>query len=349
MSQSYTLTYQANGGSPIADGWVYLVNPYPSDITGNLNKASAYTHSGLSFTSVYMWDAPSGQWRVRTPSDSSQFVNIPSSKAFLIRVNPSGGTLTINESAKVKSNATFYREEPVYANYLKIKLNHNNLPDEVYDITSLKYDTNASNKFDSDLDAYKLFFNGGNQPSLSIYSFINDTATAINVKSSYNIYGDTTQLFINAPSGVATLSFLQPELLPDTAEAYLIDRFTGLISSIKESPLYEFQVTNDTLSKFKRFKIVFKSKERQTSLNDNKQVISNIFYPNPNFNRVIYSNYNSSELGNVELYNALGFKVADLNLSDSKLYIIPGNVPKGVYFLKFSYGSITKTEKIVLQ
>ncbi|MFQ3575487.1 MAG: T9SS type A sorting domain-containing protein [Cytophagales bacterium] len=348
LSQPITLTYQENGGSPISDGWVYLVNPYPSDITGNLNKPGAYTHTGLSFTTVYIWDAPSGNWRTRTPSDSSQFVNIPSTKAFMIRVVPSGGNLIINESAKVKGSASFNREESIIANYLPIKLKNNSTG--IFDITSLKYDSIATYGFDNDMDAYKLTFSGGNSASVTIHSYINDLPASINNKPGFNLSGDTTQLFINCPNGLNTLSFYQTAILPDTIEAFLIDQYSNTITDIKSNPVYEFQVTTDTLSKFKRFFIVYKSKEKVTGLINNKVVESVSIYPNPNFSGTFYLTNKYKNSSKVEIFNTIGEKTAtiDKNLSDNS-FTLPNNLSKGVYFVRIQSENLMFTEKLILQ
>jgi hypothetical protein len=83
------------------------------------------------------------------------------------------------------------------------------------------------------------------------------------------------------------------------------------------------------------------------SINEIAEQISATVYPNPNngyFTLIL-----SDDKGRVEIYNLLGEKIYQSDLTNQKFDIDLSNKTKGIYFAKIYSGQKMKTEKIVIQ
>ena len=144
MPVSYTST-----GSPAADGWNLLGNPYPCTIDWN---STSWTKTNVS-NAVYVWNAKLGQYAsyvggVGTNGGSRY---IPSSQSFFVTANGANPSLIVRENCKATAQGTFRSMEESNA-VLTLHIENELYSDE----TSFARNADGTLNFESAFDAYKL-------------------------------------------------------------------------------------------------------------------------------------------------------------------------------------------------
>jgi plastocyanin len=88
-----------------------------------------------------------------------------------------------------------------------------------------------------------------------------------------------------------------------------------------------------------------------TGITETTPKMSISVYPNPSKGafQVAVSGSLSNNSGKLEIYNLLGDKVYQTNITNSIAYVDLSNSPQGVYFLKLNDGEATVTKKIIRQ
>ncbi|MCD4696757.1 MAG: S8 family serine peptidase, partial [Bacteroidales bacterium] len=144
-------------------GWNHVGNPYPSAL--DWDATSGWTKTNTDNT-IYYWNPSSGSgnysyyvgggtapWTGGTSvNDGSKF--IPAMQGFIVHCNnSSGGSIKIENSARVHDAQSFYKNVNENTNFLRLKAVGNGYWDE----TVIRFFESATEGFDSDYDAYKLF------------------------------------------------------------------------------------------------------------------------------------------------------------------------------------------------
>ena len=190
-SQSLPVSY-TYGGTPDEDGWNLVANPFPSTIDWDAGT-SGWTRSMID-DAVYVYDANASQYAtyVNGVGTNGGSRYIASGQAFWVKANALGAVLTVKEGATTpEPDATFRQGNDVRG--IRIAMKHNEHSDE----TVLRFDPAATPQHDPQLEALKLFPDGGQQPTV----FIEDAG------SQYAIWATTTP---TAPEDVP-VSFYAPE------------------------------------------------------------------------------------------------------------------------------------------
>ncbi|HRG58858.1 MAG TPA: PKD domain-containing protein, partial [Bacteroidia bacterium] len=155
FNPSYT-----NSGNPFDDGFNLIANPYPSAIDW---LSPNWTKTNIN-NAIYMYQADNGQYASFvggiSTNGGSRF--IASSQGFYIQANAASPVLDVNENAKSASNPVLIKEEEP-ANVLRLKVNGDNMNDEMV----IHLNENATTNFDGSFDAKKIFSNDPNNPSIS--------------------------------------------------------------------------------------------------------------------------------------------------------------------------------------
>ncbi|HNX89802.1 MAG TPA: SBBP repeat-containing protein, partial [Paludibacteraceae bacterium] len=163
---SYPVTKTASP-YPTADGWNLVGNPYPSPI--DWQAASGWTKTNVSDGIYYF--KPSTQYT----GSYSTFVNgiganggtaiIPSMQGFFVKAT-GAGTLGVTNAVRVNSQPTFFKSTTVTSNPLLRLKGYPAANEPSGDETVIYFDTQATNVFDNDLDAYKWMNNDPAFPNL---------------------------------------------------------------------------------------------------------------------------------------------------------------------------------------
>ena len=169
-SSTPAITYSVSG----AEGWNLMGNPYSSAIDWDDCRKSNINGS------VYVFNGEAGQY-ISWNGSIGSLTNgiIPPMNGFFIKVS-TGASLTVSNSARLHTTTNFYKEKDYIKDLLVLKVEGNGFSDKTY----IHFNGEASNNFDSEFDAYKLF---GIYKAPQIYTLSGETRLSINVQPySYN-------------------------------------------------------------------------------------------------------------------------------------------------------------------
>lgn len=229
FNPSYT-----NSGFPFDDGYNLIANPYPSAIDW---LSPNWTKTNIN-NAVYMYQADNGQYAsfvdgIATNGGSRY---IASSQGFYIQANAANPVLSINENAKTASNPVFIKEEDP-ANLLRIKVNGDDVNDEMV----IHLNQSAKTNFDGKFDAKKMFSNDPTNPSIS--SLKNDYDLSIN---SLPYSGSTMSIPVRVTvgsNGMYNLSWTGMEGFAEGSCFVIEDLDNGIKTTLEKNGLYYFSAT----------------------------------------------------------------------------------------------------------
>ena len=148
QTQSMPLTY-TNSGSPTDDGWNLINNPFPSTVDWDL-----MTRNGSVSGTVAVWNTSTASYDYWNGS-AGNLTNglIASGQALWVQANGAGPTLSIPESAKVTSSASFLKIGDESAeNVLIVALAKSDTVDRTY----IQFREDATDAFDPTSDGRKI-------------------------------------------------------------------------------------------------------------------------------------------------------------------------------------------------
>lgn len=242
-------------------GWNLLGNPYPSEISGDLQDANAWPTRTNVNGAIYIWNSTAAGYNtyidgvgVLAGTGAWNGV-IPSSQAFWVRGTATGASLSVAEFAKVSTTTgAIWRTES--QSILRIALLSGNDANE----TIIRFKPGATPNFDGNFDAEKLDAQAGGA-SVSIASYSNNKAKRLSINSLPPIIkagSDTVFLDVSMPLGSNSLHFSQSETIDNATNIFLLDQFDNQLIDLKLNAQYNFSVTTIVGSKDRnRFALVF--------------------------------------------------------------------------------------------
>jgi len=273
------------------DGWNLIGNPFTSAIDWTQVDA----HAANLYDAIYFYDGNAGtyvSYVVGTDSYDGQGTNgatqyIPPMQGFFVKGNKSlglGGTLTIPPSARVHNSQAFWKNNDEQRNMMRLKITANGYSDE----TVLRVYENATDKFDDNYDAYKLFSMKNGVPQ--IYSLdANHTEYSINT---FNLQpGTLTYVPLNILNFTGEYQIDVSAFNFDNIKVYLLDNITS-----EKLPLYEGRTIYGVYQPLQwpqtRYTLLF---YKPLSPTDEPAIEVNeiSIYPNPNdgyFNLIVNKN-----------------------------------------------------------
>ncbi len=242
-------------------GWNLLGNPYPSEISGDLQDANAWPTRTNVNGAIYIWNSTAAGYNtyidgvgVLAGTGAWNGV-IPSSQAFWVRSTATGASLSVAEFAKVSTTTgAIWRTES--QSILRIALLSGNDANE----TIIRFKPDATPNFDGNFDAEKLDAQAGGA-SVSIASYSNNKDKRLSINSLPPIIkagSDTVFLDVSMPLGSNSLHFSQSETIDNATNIFLLDQFDNQLIDLKLNAQYDFSVTTIVGSKDRnRFALVF--------------------------------------------------------------------------------------------
>ena len=301
-------------------GTCLIANPYASPISWTALRNG----NGSVDNAIYIYNADGAYASfvggVGTNGGSDV---IPSGQGFFVRAS-ANTNLTAQETNKISSNTTqVMRDANNSPNGLPIKLKINGFYGDV-DETAIRFHGSATNAFDADWDAYKIFQTPGyvGYPgNYSKYTTISTKGGNIDYSINSIPYALTQNAVIPVlvkvmATGQYTISGQDMQLLPPNTCVTLKDKLLNTVHNIKASP-YVFSI-NDTTSK-PRFELTVCA-DITAGINNNNTVLSNLDKSvtiTENSNGV-FVNFNFDKTTNtrISITNILGQKIMnDKNLS----------------------------------
>jgi hypothetical protein len=333
-----TLT-NTSSGTPLSDGWNLVGNPYPSEI--DWDAASGWTKTGLD-NAIYFWDQSNNQYATYIAgvglNGGSRY--IPCMQGFYVKVtNPGTGTLGMTNSVR---SSVINRDNWRVASdqtLIKLKVDNGTSRDE----TAIRLHDEATQNFDSELDAYKLP-NEGITPSIS--TLTNNVNYAVNSIPEGTLQQVIPVKLIAGTTGSYTIT-ADVTGFDDADSIVLFDKLLGVSQDLQLNPTYTCNLVQaDTASRFyinykKALKITDVANVENTtgiSIYGQEQTVNVLFGPESN---------GRADLAVYDVTGALVYKEEQKDVTSGKA-IINLQVPSGIYIVKAQSAGVSKTQQVFL-
>jgi hypothetical protein len=241
------------------NGWNLLGNPYPSAVDWDLVTKGAGMDGAL-----YYYDNGPPRYRYYVsltggvgPAYDGGSRYIPAMQGFMVHAKTSGTaetrTITMDNGDRVHQNLNLYYKSTtvITDNVLNISVEGNNVRDDA----RVCFYNQATENFDGDFDAYKLFSNNSTIPEL--YTVTPDnTNVAINTLPLSQLLGMVPVGFRPGIAGTFTFSAEGLSNFTSSTHIFLKDLKTGAIQKLNNNPSYTFSsLPTDDVN---RFQLLFK-------------------------------------------------------------------------------------------
>lgn len=331
-----------------AKGWNLISNPYFSNIdwttvtkTNVNNAVYVYKPSGSVYASWINGSSTNGGSNV-----------IEVGNAFFVRANAGSPSLGWHETDKVATSQpiTMFRTTNNITNRLSLTLENETTQSK--DEVIVRFgDDPATNGFDAKYDAqnmiastHDLYVLDQQQNQYSVYH-----GTALD---SWQLENRTISLGFTASSiGSHNIKVKVLNALTDGNKAFLKDIYSNTLTELTDNTSYSFEVTSEAASQGgARFSIVFNPKEKVAPT---IKEFSIKLSPNP-AKGLVQLVYAQTEILNttVSIANAAGKQVKSINLGKVQYGIEKIDISKlsaGFYFVQYSNGVETRTEKLIVE
>jgi len=322
------LTYTADKGK----GWNFIGNPYPSAIDWDLGTWSRTNLNG----SVYVQNGTTGNyvsWNGATGGLTGGI--IPAMQGFFVKAESIGASLTIPNASRVHSSSNLYKvgSSSTAENVLVLEVESAGLNDQLY----LQFLPLATQNYDSQFDAYKLF-GTGNSPQ--IYSN-SDDGKILSINALPQISEE-----MSIPVNVKIIISGTHEI--SLSENTLIESLPILLEDRKENRTVELTLNNNYIFEAiigeqpDRFLLHFKS----TGISNNDHLLQPLFYYQSN--QLMIKNL---EPGNysVKISDMTGRQVAAKQVSATGAVALPLSLQTGIYIVVVSSETSRFANKVFIK
>ncbi len=340
--RSLTLYYTGNtevdgGGSPdiIHRGWNFVGNPFPAYLDWD---AAGWTKTNI-YNSIYFWNGTNYSYYVSSGSaqDGGTGTNnatniIPPKQGYFVKVIEDGanpddnqtGLLTTPTSARTTNTQAFWKN-PYADNLDEIRLTaHGNGFD---DETVIRFKANATDNFDANYDAFKLF-----SPTPGIPQIYSVVATNDTILASINTYSQIRENLIvhvgfNANTEGDYTITVNNFSLQDNHDAFFEDTYTG-----KTYDLHNLNYSFHSQAGQFDDRFVVKFSENATEIKETVQSdLPNVSIYTAGDYIYLKSNAKNAVIGKLTLYDVTG-KPVEVHYNNQDLFAqIRLSCPNGVY------------------
>jgi hypothetical protein len=269
---------------------------------------------------------------------------IPSAQGFFVKLQTGAtASLSMNESVKVGTQATFLRTANQQVQALKMEMRSATNGSSY--LAELRFAEGASDELDVQLDAP--YF-----PSAGL-SFAMPVGTEKVILNTMATLTETriVPLFVIAQAGSYLLNFAGIETFPAQVSIFLRDNLMGTIQDLRAQPQFTFAV-GQSGSENGRFELVV-SPVVITAAQLRNESASLQVYPNPVTGELLNLEISDAQGSDVQLVmtDVLGKVVVKSNteLINGKTQISVKGLGQGVYNLKVTSGTSSRIRRVVLQ
>ncbi len=303
-------------------GWNLIGNPYPSVLDWN-----SVSKTNLN-TAIYI--ANGNDWAiynsgVGVPSTSSQYIAPGQGILVQVAVGTTGGSITMDNSARVHNSATFYKKASV-TNLARLQVSGNSYTDEAV----VRFASDATSEFDGNYDAHKFF--SEIPGSAQIYT-LGSSPLAINA-----LLPETTEVPLGIRANTAGTYTIAATQLLDMPSATLEDTQTGIFTDLSAGS-YSFTAGPDE----KEVRFILHFNTSVTSLTDPAKSLANIY----SYQKTAFIDLKDQAKGNILIYNVSGqlirTQAASKGMNEVKL---PNT---GIYMVKVITAKSTMVKKIWIE
>ncbi|MCD4745664.1 MAG: T9SS type A sorting domain-containing protein [Bacteroidales bacterium] len=360
VTSTFSLTYSLVATNSDT-GWNLVGNPYPSAL--DWDQIPSGDKVNIDNT-IYYWNPASGSgnysyyvgsgtapWTGGTSvNDGTKY--IPAMQGYIVHCNNSaGGSIKMDNTARVHNSQAYYKNTDNYSNFLRLKATGNGYWDELI----IRFFQGATEGFDTEFDAYKLF---GLNAAPQLYSINGYLKQCVNTLPKVSDGLIIPLGFKVGAAGKYSFSSSGLESFNPNIIIYLEDKgnATGLdkIINLKLNPVYTFSAKpNDDPD---RFLLHFYDKDIDTEDNvlpdsgssGNAKIYSyeNNIYVNLAADMLdISENYN----GEIVVYNLIGQEITRKTVENASLHKISIDDVKGYYIVKVLTNNNIITEKVFIE
>ncbi len=336
-------TTLTNSSTGLGEGWNLIGNPYPCAI--DLDVVSGWSQTNVN-SSVYYWNGTQyvtylaeGLGGDGSGTGGSRYA--PSNQGFFIHCNnTSGGSITVNNNARLHNSASFYKNTKSFDDFLRLNIEGNNYKAELV----VRFDSNASLGFDGNLDAYKLF---GVVAAPQLYTLtpnIDSIMLAINTMDAISS-NMTIPLFLQVGNtGTYVITASELGSFDPGVKIYLEDLKTTDVTNLVQNQVYSFTAdTNDNKFRF-LLRFDFQSSSVDTPIDETPFYVYS-------FDKNIFININELDgCATIRVFDVLGREVQSLEADKAGLMKISlHEQPNAIYFVSLETTHRIYTEKIYLK
>lgn len=282
-------------------------------------------------------------------------------QAFFVVSSGSGATFTLTEASK-SNNAFYFLRERTPDDYFRIKLHTSN---DAQDEVVIRFAEGATDQFDSEFDAPKMWMNddlfpfGGAKPYANMASYVASSNEAYSINTIDLLKGvKIVRLTVSdIVSGKNTLTFSELDKLTQSYNIVLVDNYLQKEYNVTDGFEHEFTVSDDKASLGSaRFHLRINGAPASDIITATEgELFAGInVYPNPVVDKVTIelSAEQQNNLRSIELVSMLGVPVVNSENNKQLLNagvktIDMGACASGVYLLNIKVGDRVKSIRIL--
>jgi hypothetical protein len=328
--------------STSGDGWNFIGNPYPSSLNwgSEMEPANGWSRDD-AYGAIYYWDNTAngnkGNYAVYCPGGNGIGTNggsriILPSQGFFVKAKKSG-SIRVNDNARVHASTNAQNgNNSLETSTLRLVARGNAMWDE----SVLQFNDNATNGFDSELDALKL---SGNEEAPSLFTKLDDgTEISINSLPTSSLSGDIPIGFSCGKAGTFTLELHGLNTMNPELPIYLIDTKNNTLINLRNDSSYVFDYKlNDSPM---RFLLHFSSPNGIDQVEGAKP---SVYFSAGFINVELGSSYANSS---IDVLDLAGRQVAVMSETSQGLNRISFNGKTGYYIIKITDHKQTYTTKL---
>jgi hypothetical protein len=267
--------------------WNLFGNPYPSGLNWDLVWPANPQIAGA----VYYLDAATGNYLSYNGGMGGGSQYVPPMQGFFVSGLADGAPFVLDNTMRTHAGGNLYYKSE-FSNMIVLKAEGNGYTDKAY----LRFDESASNSFDSQYDAYKLF-SWSNDLLPQFYTTGGD-------KLSINVLPETETVPAGFKAGVSGVYTIGIDQVEGMSEVILEDLFTGAFTNLLEGD-YTFNYNSGDVEA--RFILHFGPLALPELIHADLNIFSS--------GKDVYVYVPENTKGDIVIYNALGqiVKTAAIN------------------------------------
>jgi hypothetical protein len=293
---------------------------------------------------IYFWDQANNRYAsyVAGVGVNGGTRYIPCMQGFYVRVtNPGTGTLGMTNSARSSVvNRDNWREASQSDPMIRLKADNGSTADE----TLIRFNDQATDHFDSQLDAYKLPSSGTTASISTKTANVDYTVNSLPI----SILQKTIPVKLIAGLSGAHMITADITNFESTDSVVLLDKLLGVKQDLMANPTYACSlIKGDTTS---RFFINYKKAAKTTAVDGLEKTAPISIYGQEQIITVVFNKDNSKK-ADIVIYDVLGtliYKVENKDVSSGKVIITLPQVRSGIYIVKAQTGNTSKTQEVLL-
>ncbi len=335
-SGDYSPAITLSGDTAANYGWNLIGNAFPSAFDWD---DPSLVKTNIDNT-VYYWNGEqyltyNGTTHVGS-TGISQYV--PQQQGFFIHAYDANPAITITQNSRTHSEQQFLNIPYRVDNMLRLHVRGNGYKDE----TIIIFRDDATNGFDHDFDAYKLF---GIEQAPQLYTMSGNIETSMNVQPFDGTLESIPLYFKTDTNGNFTIWCEGTGNFPEDMIISLEDKKTGEITNLATDSLYTFDaVSYDNPA---RFVLYFDATSVGTNTNIENTKRIQIFVDGNNILNIKPAGGTFLN-GKATIYDILGREYTGILLNGNNVVKQKLNLPAGTYIVKVTSMGKTTVNRIII-